>query len=181
MMRSILFIAQEFILTGCTLVVASTPTHIAASMQTPEPSLTFASALTTTPIFSGTSTPEALSVTPTSEGSSEADLSCKVVSQSVRNGHHFAPKERFSIGWSVRNNGTATWDPDSIDFEYYSGTKMYQFSPVQLQISVAPHDAPVTLGADMVAPKNPGRYATVWTLRQGEFDFCHVSVSIQVP
>ena len=181
MIRSFMSVVLTFILTGCTAAVSSTPTITATSTQTPQPTPTFTPAFTATPTFLETSTLEVPSATPTSEGTSTAGLSCSVVSQSIRNNHHFDPKERFSIGWSVRNNGTATWDPANIDFAYFSGIKMYQYSPTPLPTTVAPHDAPVALGADMVAPKNPGRYTTVWTLRQGDYDFCHVSLTIKVP
>lgn len=173
------FLALALVLAGCAGRATSAP--VVTDTQAPQPSSTFAPTMTPSPTLLGTSTPEAPSATPTSEGTPEAELSCRVLSQSVKNGQHFNPKERFEVGWSVRNNGTATWDPISVDFEYFSGTKMYRFSPAQLPISVAPHSAPVVLGADLVAPMNPGKYSTVWTLRRGQDDFCHVSVSIVVP
>ncbi len=122
------------------------------------------------------------SLTPTSAStvSPSDELSCKLLSQSIKNGSHFSPREDFEMGWKVRNNGTSAWDPGSVDFAYFSGTRMYQFSPAHLQTSVD-HGDTVALGASLVAPKNSGTYTTVWALRRGNYDFCHVSIRIIVP
>ncbi len=172
-------IAVAILLASCSGPATLAPTLVPTGTATPPPSATPAPTLapeTSTP-EAPTETPE----TPTSEGTASPELSCKVLSQSVRNGHHFDPRERFTVGWSVRNDGTATWDAGSVDFEYFSGTKMYRFSPEPLPASVAPHTAPVALSADMVAPRNPGNYTTIWTLRRGPDAFCRVSLSIVVP
>jgi hypothetical protein len=84
------------------------------------------------------------------------------------------------MGWKVQNNGSTLWDQDSIVFAYYSGTKMYFYSPARLERNVDPGDS-IALSASMVAPKSSGAYTTIWALRKGAFDFCHVSLRIIVP
>jgi hypothetical protein len=117
---------------------------------------------------------------PTPTESVSDQLSCKVLSQSMKNNRHFGPREDFEMGWLVRNNGTAAWDPSSMVFTYFSGTKMYLFSPAHLQTTVN-HGDEVALGASLMAPKSSGAYTTVWALRQGTYNFCYVSIRIIVP
>ena len=163
---------------SCNVLTLSPATSTAvppAMTHTAEATSTPTAALSPTPLPTDTPSPM-----PTSTESISDQLSCKLLSQSIKNGRHFSPKEDFEMGWLVRNNGTVTWDPNSIDFAYYSGSKMYLFSPAHLQTSVA-HGETVALGASLVAPKASGSYTTVWALRQGTYDFCHVSLRIIVP
>jgi hypothetical protein len=109
----------------------------------------------------------------------DGELTCRVLSQAVRNGRKLDPKETFDMGWMVRNTGTAAWDPGTVDFRYFSGRRMHVSERTHLRTSVVPGDT-VLLLADMVTPKSSGPYTTVWSLRRGEDDFCHVSLSITV-
>ncbi len=129
---------------------------------------------------SETSTPEEPTSIPTSEASTSGGLDCKLISQSVRNGAHFAPRERFDVGWKVRNNGDGPWVQGSVVFTYLGGTKMFRSQVAQLETTV-PHGQTTALVAEMVAPKNSGKYTTFWSLQQGTEYFCHVSLTINVP
>jgi hypothetical protein len=99
--------------------------------------------------------------------------------QSVKNGTHYKSGELFSISWKVRNTGTTGWDSGTIDFTYIAGTKMYQYPLVHLQGTVDPGNIAYLI-ADMRAPRNPGKYSTTWSLRQGDNYFCHVGLTIYV-
>ena len=99
--------------------------------------------------------------------------------QTVKNGTHYKSREQFSIGWKVRNTGTAGWGPGTVDFTYIAGTRMYQYPLVQLQGTVAPGNIALLI-TDMRAPRNPGKYSTTWSLRQGDNYFCHVGLTIYV-
>jgi hypothetical protein len=99
--------------------------------------------------------------------------------QNIKNGSHYKSREEFSISWKVRNTGTTGWDPGSVDFTYIAGTRMYQYPLVQMQGTVAPGNITLLM-ADMRAPRNPGRYSTTWSLRQGDTYFCHVGLTIFV-
>jgi hypothetical protein len=98
----------------------------------------------------------------------------------MKNGTHINPRERFDVGWKVKNTGTATWDPGNTDFMYVGGTRMYQAEVLDLPAVVAPGDT-FALSAALLAPKHPGTYMTFWALRRGENRFCRVSVEIIVP
>jgi hypothetical protein len=85
------------------------------------------------------------------------------------------------MGWKVKNIGDLAWEPGEVEFGFLGGQKMY-VSPsfAHLQSTVGHLDT-AFLGTDMVAPKQPGNYTSLWTLRQGELYFCRMSVSIVVP
>jgi hypothetical protein len=149
-------LTQPSVLAVPTETAVSTPIPTRTAIITPTPTLT--------PFLSA----------------SEGELDCRVLSQSVRNGARIGARERFEMGWKVRNRGTLTWDPENVDFVYFSGTRMYQAERFNLPTAVNSGET-VALGASLLAPKNSGSYATVWALRRGENRFCHVSLRIVVP
>ena len=145
-----------------------------AALTTPTATLTSTVIPTTTPTMTAT-----ITTTPFLSGA-PGELDCKVRSQSMANGTHVNARERFDVGWKVKNIGTATWDPSNTDFVYVSGTKMYQADVLDLPTVVEPGDV-IALSAALLSPKHPGTYMTVWALRRGENRFCRVSLEIIVP
>ena len=139
------------------------------------------------PHQSPSATPEpVLSLTPTVPPSTPAPiptvpgrLACQLIWQSPGSEITFQPKEEFTVGWRVRNTGTDVWDAASVEFTYLRGAKLYDYALVQLDTSVAPGQE-VVLSVHMRAPKNPMRYTTYWSLRQGDTFFCRVMLSINV-
>jgi hypothetical protein len=105
---------------------------------------------------------------------------CILLSQTPSDGSHFDAKESFKVAWKVENTGSQTWDKDSVDFAFSSGTQMYK-----KQLYDLPADIPVgeyvTLNVPMAAPKSEGTYYTIWSLRRGQNRFCHVNLTIRVP
>jgi hypothetical protein len=85
----------------------------------------------------------------------------------------------FDATWKVKNIGTRTWDQNSVDFIFDSGTDMAKRDGYDLTTNVK-SGAQISLGADMVAPKNSGNYTTTWTLRVGSDEFCKMSLTINV-
>lgn len=144
----------------------STPAVITASTATAEPTLPI---LLPTFFFSP----------PTPTSLAARDLDCKVVMQSVADGTHFRPNERFSVGWIVINTGKASWFPASVIFTFVGGQKMYQYPEAHLKGSVNPGET-VGLFADLRAPNNSSTYTTFWGLRRGTDFFCPVRVTIWV-
>ncbi len=154
-----------------------------APSQAPAPTQTPTLAPTPTPTLllpTETLTPEGTAATPTSGAPAPGDLDCRLLSQSVKNGSHHAPRERFDMGWWVRNTGTVDWDAGSIDFVYSGGTKMYASPLSHLQSSVTA-DQKALLVADLLAPRQTGKYTTIWSLRRGQDYFCQVRLTIFVP
>ncbi len=126
------------------------------------------------------------SLTPTRKptATNQATISgfgCELLSQSPEDGTHFAAKKSFNVSWTIKNTGDNPWDSGSVDFEYLSGTKMFTGTSIYDLPNDVDVNAKVKLTVPMAAPKNPGDYRTVWTLRLGKNDFCHVDLRILVP
>ena len=175
MRKTLLILVPVMLVMACNApFIASPATETPIPTSTPLPTLTFTPTLApVTP--SATATLEAtITVTP-----SGPELACKLLSQSVKNGSKFASRERFSVGWMVMNTGTATWEPGVVEFAYAGGSKMYVYQPVPLTHNSPPGDI-TTLNADLVAPRTPDTYTTVWALRRGDEYFCKVSIRIKV-
>jgi hypothetical protein len=152
---------------------------ISTPSSTPEPTLTPTFAL---PTFSGPeldSTPFYFLLTPSPTETPSRELDCKVLWQSVINDARMGPNMTFSVAWTITNTGTATWDPEGVDFTYVSGIKMNQTPLVHLPTTVGPGET-VTLAVDMRTPNKTSRYSTVWSLRRGEDFFCSVRLTISV-
>ena len=99
--------------------------------------------------------------------------------QSPSNSVIFPPEEQFTVGWDVRNVGTAEWNADSVVFMYLGGAKLHADQLTHLDTSVAPVDE-IVLSVPMKAPRNSTRYTTYWGLRQGDTFFCRLMLSIYV-
>jgi hypothetical protein len=163
------------LLAACSVAPAATP----LPTITASPSPTFTAIPTEIPP-SATPTAEASSPTPATPESTLGTLDCRLLTQSLRNGSHIGPKDRFDMGWLVRNTGTAVWDPGAVEFVYLGGTRMFVSPQSALQETTEPGNSTL-LVADMVAPKSDGAHTTIWALRKGSDYFCRVSVTITVP
>ena len=183
------------LVTGCTLTQTSpTPATIPTSLpslppslapsDTPEPEATF------TPLPAWTPTPLTTptlgflfylpSYTPTAGLTPEGPFACDLLFQSVENESHFGPRQKFDVGWKLLNTGSSPWLVGNVDFAFFGGTKMFVYTPVQLETSVQPGNATSVVG-EMVAPRMDGKYKAIWSLRRGNDYFCRVSVTITVP
>jgi hypothetical protein len=167
--------------TAVRITPSSTPTSTAAPTHTVTSTPTFTPTFffvlqTPTPIPTMTSFNSGTAT----EGGSSGGFGCALVSQSPADGLHYASKENFKVTWKLKNTGTRTWAADDVDFEYFSGTKMYKQHLYDVNVDVAA-GATVTFIVPEVAPKNSGTYTTVWALTRGNLDFCHVDLTIVVP
>jgi hypothetical protein len=151
---------------------SATPPPSETPTPTPSPSPTFVFVLPTlTPTKKPTATSE----------SSTAGFGCQLLSQSPPDGAKFAAKENFKVTWKIKNTGLAKWDAGTVDFAYFSGTKMFtgaQFYDLPKDVGI---DGSITLSVPMAAPRNSGSFKTVWALKRGKSDFCHVDLQIVVP
>jgi hypothetical protein len=114
-----------------------------------------------------------------SSGSSSDPYACQILSVSPANGSSMNGQTDFDATWKVKNIGTKTWDRNSVDFIYSSGTEMNKVPGYDLSANVKPGEQ-TNLGADMEAPKKAGTYTTTWTLRVGDTNFCKMSLTINV-
>jgi len=175
--------ALLLLLAACAAPSALIPSPTSATTPspstTPEPTLSPSPSPAASPFLEPSLTPIASSILASQTPGEAVTLDCTLLMQNIKNGTHFKSRDEFSITWKVRNTGTAGWDPGSVDFTYLAGTRMFQYPLVQLQGTVAPGNVTL-LNADMRAPRNPGRYSTTWSLRQGDTYFCHLSLTINV-
>jgi Ig-like domain-containing protein len=114
-----------------------------------------------------------------SSGSSSENYACQILSVSPANGTTMNDDTDFDAIWKVKNIGQKTWDQNSVDFVYDSGTDMAKRDGYDLNSNVKSGQE-ISLGADMVAPTKPGNYTTNWTLRVGNNEFCKMSLTINV-
>ncbi|MCI0550290.1 MAG: hypothetical protein L0287_05005 [Anaerolineae bacterium] len=177
------FIAQT-VNAASTQTAAARPTSTHTATITPTPRNTD----TVTPTFTSTvifilSTPTSL-VIPTftivsSGGSSSDNYACQVTSVSPANGTAFGSRADFDAIWRVKNIGQKAWDRTQVDYRYTSGTKIHKTAIYDLNANV-PKNGTADLIVDMVAPKDPGSYTTVWNLYVGSKSFCNMSLRIIV-
>jgi hypothetical protein len=196
--------SKALLLTGLTVplvacVALSAPIAALRGTPTPPPSSTAHPTLSPTPSPSSTPEPtetptEAPSATPepllsamptlflppqTPVTAVPKKLDCRLVWQSPRNGVTFDPLETFSAGWKIMNTGSTTWDENTVEFTYLGGAKLYDDPLVRLKASVPPGQA-VVLSVEMKTPRNPTRYTSYWSLREGNTFFCTLMLSIYV-
>jgi hypothetical protein len=166
--------ATLFILACATLVPpaatpAPTETPGPTNTPAPPPTATFVIKLTPdTPVPSQTADPDA-----------PDSWACRIRSQAPTSGARFAPKQRFDIAWQLENTGWATWEPGTVRATYYSGRRLQAYDEVPLRESVAVNEWTLFV-VPMIAPRATGSYTTVWALRRGDDDFCHMTVTIVV-
>ena len=174
------------------LTASPRPSHTRRPTQTPEPAETPTFVLSATPetvllltptvpflVLPSTPTPAVLfaSSSPTPPAASELD--CKLIWQSPPNGATYHVKNKFSVGWNIRNTGTATWQAGSFEFTYLDGAQLHNDDLVPLTANVAPGQT-VVLSVPMKAPNVPNDYTTHWGIRHGDVFFCRLQLTISV-
>jgi hypothetical protein len=112
-------------------------------------------------------------------GTSSDNYACRVTRVAPPNGSSFSPRDDFDVFWTVRNIGQRNWDRTDVDYIYSSGAKIHKVSGYDLPSNVNVGDS-TDLGVDMQAPKDPGTYSTVWTMRIGDDEFCPLRFTIVV-
>jgi hypothetical protein len=177
---------------AATVNAATTQTAAAMPTSTWTPSIT-PTRPTDTPVPTATSTVVFILSSPTpiiiptftnvpslgGSGTSSDNFACQVVRVSPANGSTFDPRDDFDVFWTVRNIGQRNWDRTDIDYIYSSGAKIHKVSGYDLPENVRVGNS-VELGVDVRAPKDPGTYSTVWTMRRGNNEFCPLRFTIVV-
>jgi hypothetical protein len=167
------------VMPSSTLTPSVTPTR---PTETPSPTFTStvifllpSSTFTFTPLPTFTSTNASLG----GSGSSSDNYACEVTRVTPPNGSTFDPRDDFDVYWTVRNIGQRNWNRTDVDYVYSSGAKIHKVSGYDLDNNVRVGNS-IELGVDVQAPKDPGTYSTVWTMRRGEQDFCPLRFTIIV-
>jgi hypothetical protein len=112
-------------------------------------------------------------------GISSDNFACQVSKVSPANGTSFDPRDDFDAFWTVKNIGQKNWDRNNIDYAYSSGAKIHKVSGYDMSTDVKVGET-INLGVDMRAPKDAGTYTTTWTMRNGNNNFCTLTLTIVV-
>jgi hypothetical protein len=159
---------------SATLTPTITPTFTASPTATATVIFVLASP---TPLVIPTFTNTAASLG--GSGTSSDNYACQVTRVAPPNGTSFSPRDDFDVFWTVRNIGQRNWDRTDVDYIYSSGAKIHKVSGYDLDSNVRVGNS-IDLGVDMQAPKDPGTYSTVWTMRIGDREFCPLRFTIVV-
>lgn len=103
---------------------------------------------------------------------------CAVRSASPRGGL-IQPKAEFYAYWTVYNTGTMPWTANTIDFVYKSGYR-HEGKIIQDLSSTVASGRSITLKVLFKAPKSPGIYTAIWTLKVGNNRFCGMMMYFEV-
>ncbi|MBI9051959.1 MAG: hypothetical protein JEZ00_21265 [Anaerolineaceae bacterium] len=146
-----------------------TNTETPTVTKTPYPTNTYIY-WTATPNKTKTSTPEP----------QDDKWNCKITFQLVENKQEFNPNEDFDARWTIKNNGSETWNFFDVDYRYMSGTEMQTGGKVyDLPDTITP-DESITITVDMKAPGSSGYYETFWALARHADGFCSLPTRIKV-
>ena len=158
-----------------------TPPPTETLADSPSATLEPASLLTPTVPFTVLTSPPptALPASPAPTSRQPSAMDCKLIWQSPPNGAVYFPQDQFTVGWNIRNIGTATWDPNSLALVHVAGARISPTELVHLPKSVAP-GASVVLSVPIRAPRHLGVYTTHWALLGGTAAFCRLTLTIQV-
>jgi hypothetical protein len=178
------FIAQTVNAASTQTASVVPPSTLTPSVTPTRPTETPSPTFTSTVIFILSSpTPVVLptftSVNLGGSGTSSDNYACEVTRVTPPNGSSFNPRDDFDAFWTVRNIGQRNWNRSDVDYIYSSGAKLHKVSGYDLDENVRVGNS-IELGVDMQAPKDPGTYSTVWTMRRGDREFCPLRFTIVV-
>lgn len=75
-----------------------------------------------------------------------------------------APGATFVKTWTLRNNGTCAWDPQTVAV-FVSGARMAGASPSP--VGAVQPGAEINVNINFVAPGSPGTYRSTWKMQSG--------------
>ena len=81
----------------------------------------------------------------------------------VPDGTVFAPGQKFTKTWKLRNVGNCTWTTD-YSLVFSTGDQMGGAASINLPTSVAPRQE-IAISVDLTAPESPGNYRGYWLLK----------------
>ncbi len=101
------------------------------------------------------------------------------VSQTIPSGW-VNTRDDFDLTWTVKNTSNTTWDINSVDYKYVSGTQMHKYGNLyDLPQTVKPGET-VKIVVDVLAPNQAGTYAVNWAIVQGKTTLCTLPATIYV-
>jgi len=109
----------------------------------------------------------------------DKEWACTVSEKYPPNGTVIGRGARFSAVWKLLNRGIKTWPIHSVDFLFIAGLRNEGRARFDLPLNVI-SGGTITLDVTIIAPKNPGAYRSIWTLRVGRTYFCQMGINFVV-
>jgi hypothetical protein len=109
------------------------------------------------------------------------DYRCFITSEKPLNGDSITKGTNFDFKVTIRNDGSETWKPTTVDFIYLSGPKFQKTTDVvKLTADVLPGQS-VKLSVDMAATSAKGTQNINWALEHGTGTlFCFVGITVTI-
>ena len=151
------------------------------------PSATPALTVTVPPAVKKSKTPAAPAATrtaaPTKKPSPTPNAyKCFIASVSPTSGTSITSGKNFDFKVTLKNDGTATWKPATVDFTYLSGPKFQKTTSTEkLTGDILPGES-VKLLVDMAATSSKGTQNINWALElnNGASYFCYVGITVKI-
>jgi hypothetical protein len=109
----------------------------------------------------------------------DKEWACTVLEKSPPNGTIIGRGVRFSAVWTLLNRGIRTWPIHSVDFLFDAGLRNEGRARFDLPATVVSGGS-VTLDVTIIAPKIPGAYRSVWSLKVGRTSYCKMGINFIV-
>ena len=105
------------------------------------------------------------------------------VAQSIADDTVFSPGQTFTITWTLKNTGTATWTTGYL-LRFYSGSAFGAPNEIAMSQAVPP-GAQIDISIKMKAPTKPGTYLSTWVMsNQNRINFkqpVYVRILVALP
>ena len=109
----------------------------------------------------------------------DKEWACTVLQRSPANGAIIGRGVRFSAVWTILNRGMKTWPNTGVDFLFKAGLRNEGRARFDLPSTVIT-GGKITLDVALIAPKEPGVYRSIWTLKVGRTYFCQMGINFEV-
>lgn len=103
---------------------------------------------------------------------------CSIVSTSPSK--TLKPREDFDAVWTVKNTSGKTWEMQSVDYKFVSGTEMQKYGKTFDFKQTVKSGETVSIVVDMLAPDKAGTYSTTWAIVQGSTTLCSLPITVVV-
>jgi hypothetical protein len=159
------------------------PTITPFPTETPIPSETPTSSITNTPDTGVTSADltQTASEPEVSGNPIGSEYACMFIDKSPDNWTVMKPRKDFDAVWQLRNAGTKSWQIGGVKLVFIEGTRMNGARVIDLASDIKPNKNG-KVAVDLQAPKEEGKYVSVWGLRNMRTNqlFCIFSIKIVV-
>jgi len=161
-----------------------TPTPTATSTRTPLPTSTVLFLFRTNtavvlPTLPGSGDSDLTATLGPNEHNYKGTLACALVKKSPSDGTVFKPRAKFTVNWTVKNTGTASWKKHTIDYRYLGGDRFHDRGLYDMNFIVDPGET-IVIKVNMYAPKEPGNYKTTWVVGLNKGGLCQMTLAIVV-